>query len=514
MLNEKSENLDIVSLLLISLILLMAFEAFFAIPFTVIQALSPPDTSKLKAYFGDVPTDLIPYVRGKVGILGSTASLAFSLLIFYFLKNYSIQFFVPIIHRISRPLTHIKGGYLIFLSLLLGFILRTCWIYFFPAKPASDGAIYMNLAQRMANGEQYTIASTYAYWPPGYPIFLSFFFKIFGSNIKTIKLINISIYFLTFLIIYLLAKKIIGRKGAIIATLMLSIYPTHIALTGLPSKELLLCLILSSILLLHAYTLTIMSTKMRLVSYMALGLLVGSASLIQPACLLLIIVLTFSSYLSKTSSKSILLMSFLIILGMITIIIPWSIRNYKIFNSFVLISTNGGSNFYRANNPIATGKFMPRGAIDLSNLDELEQNEIGYRYALKWITDHPIDFIKLSFNKQIIFLGDDSGGIYASLHRGSLNISSMTYYIFKGLSNFYWLLIWIAITIALLLILEKKSKICLFYLYSLILIILYFFFIHSIFESSPKYHEPLIGLFRILASFVFNTVQSQDTESI
>lgn len=58
----------------------------------------------------------------------------------------------------------------------------------------------------------------------------------------------------------------------------------------------------------------------------------------------------------------------------------WTVRNCTIFGTLVIISTNGGDVFYRANNPLATGGFTPIGEKDLKVYkgDELLWNRMGY----------------------------------------------------------------------------------------------------------------------------------------
>ena len=40
-------------------------------------------------------------------------------------------------------------------------------------------------------------------------------------------------------------------------------------------------------------------------------------------------------------------------MAMLLAILPWTMRNKLVLHHFVLVSTNGGSIFYRANNPKA-----------------------------------------------------------------------------------------------------------------------------------------------------------------
>jgi hypothetical protein len=61
------------------------------------------------------------------------------------------------------------------------------------------------------------------------------------------------------------------------------------------------------------------------------------------------------------------------------VVAPWSIRNYRVFDAFVPISTNGGGVFYLANNPLATGHYTDIGEPDLTapKSDEVLWNRTG-----------------------------------------------------------------------------------------------------------------------------------------
>ena len=67
---------------------------------------------------------------------------------------------------------------------------------------------------------------------------------------------------------------------------------------------------------------------------------------------------------------------------------PWHIRNCIVFDGqFCGLTTSGGSVFYRANNPKATGLFIPEGVEPITHLPELEQNQIGFSLGKQWIRE-------------------------------------------------------------------------------------------------------------------------------
>ena len=89
-------------------------------------------------------------------------------------------------------------------------------------------------------------------------------------------------------------------------------------------------------------------------------------------------------------------------------VLPWTIRNYNQFDSFVLVSANSGFNFYVGNNPQATGEFQQGPstaesiAIDSARAtyfrehpSHVERDSYLFDVAKQWIIAHPFSALKL-----------------------------------------------------------------------------------------------------------------------
>ena len=80
-------------------------------------------------------------------------------------------------------------------------------------------------------------------------------------------------------------------------------------------------------------------------------------------------------------------------------IIPWTIRNYRIFHQFVLLNTNAGYAFYWANHPIFGTDFsneLPQGVTfsslipqELWGMDEASLEKELMRRSIQSILDDP-----------------------------------------------------------------------------------------------------------------------------
>jgi hypothetical protein len=105
------------------------------------------------------------------------------------------------------------------------------------------------------------------------------------------------------------------------------------------------------------------------------------ASLAQPSMLLFPIAMAVAIRAQCAQFRPLALRLAVITLAMAAVIAPWSMRNYSILKEFVVISTNGGDVFYRANNPLATGGYVQRGEKDL---DARSRRSRTLAWATNW----------------------------------------------------------------------------------------------------------------------------------
>lgn len=428
---------------------------------------------------------------------GATAVISFTA--FVLLTLGLVKLNIPSIFPAAPQNTATYAGCII----LIGVILRAVLAVALWPEQSSDSATYIQLAQNLIEKGEYTVAGTYAYWPPGLPLFYAVYFKYLSwidLNIF-IKLTNILLYVAISALAYLFSTRFLDRRSALFTLAILAIWPDYIALTLVASKEHFVILLL----LLAAFL--YQSTEKVSLNILIAGISLGLACLFQPGCLPFVAFFIFYEIVCGTSGLKSAGRLFVLILFMCIAISPWSYRNYQVLNEFVPISSNGGYNLYRANNPLATGGYTDRGEVDLSHLDELEQSKQGKELALKWIKEEPLDFFMLTLTKQYLFLGDNSSGVFAALKRG-LDWNGWKYNLPKLIANLYWILLWLIIAAGLV----KYFRYFLSpnYLILPAMCFLYFYFIHSIFESSSKYHVPGIAFLAIVAGHIVHLLTKKD----
>jgi hypothetical protein len=135
------------------------------------------------------------------------------------------------------------------------------------------------------------------------------------------------------------------------------------------------------------------------------GLLAGGATLVRPV-MLFFLALALPWMLRRRRPA----LAFAFVVGALAVILPWTARNYRVYDRFVLVASEGGVTFWTGNHPLARGdgdlaanpdlkraelEFRRRHAV--LTAEELEP--LYYRDALAYIADHPGWWITLLARK-------------------------------------------------------------------------------------------------------------------
>lgn len=401
------------------------------------------------------------------------------------------------LEKIGVRLAAIPRRRWLILLIVGGIAARIAWALLFPSPFTSDGWSYFDLAQRMAQGLTYqTPQGEWAIWPPGYPFLLLTFFQIVGISPWAVTAANLLLFVGTVLVVHALAFRMAGEAAARIATLLIAVWPNLIASAGVANKEGVIVFLLPAAILLYLVAGSSRSKASAVALRLAAGLVLGYSLLTQPAVMLVVFAFPIWELLLRVPLFRIAGRFALLLLGMAIVVLPWSFRNQRVLGRFVLVSTNGGSVFYRANNPLATGGWIAHGERRLTG-DELTQDRLGYQWGKEWILENPGPFLQLALRKQILFLGDDAMGIYDGLKRG-LKMNGPIYAGAKLVANAYWWGIWALVLLALL-VRPGWTRHPLALLFALVA--LYFWGIDSVFESGARHHMPLVGLLAVMAGW-------------
>jgi 4-amino-4-deoxy-L-arabinose transferase-like glycosyltransferase len=384
------------------------------------------------------------------------------------------------------------------------------------AVPTSDALTYLELAQRLSRGAAYVDGSgNRAFWPPGMPLYLAPFLAVLEHAKFAVIVANLLLYLVSAISLRSIVTRLADQQSAKLAVLLFTLWPNRLLVSGLAAKE---YLALAALLAGVALCMRALSTRGRSawLASVAAGAGFGVASLTQPGLMLLIFALPLMFRGWRDQASIGMLCARLAVVGIsaILLIAPWQVRNCMVFHrQFCGLSTNGGSVFYRANNPRATGLWVAEGEVPITHLPELEQNRVGYELGKKWIISHPASFLKLSGHKLIQFLGDDDYGAQFAVLMGdgeryeravahASRERLLAYHAATAISLAYWLLLLAACAHALrfatLLPPVQRER-----LVPLVYPLLYSAVVFSVFESGSRQHTIGAGLLIGIAAVPF-----------
>jgi 4-amino-4-deoxy-L-arabinose transferase-like glycosyltransferase len=354
------------------------------------------------------------------------------------------------------------NGNLLVTILLLAFILRLAWVLAVPTRPISDFHEFHRLAISLIDGQGYvsTSGEPTAYRPPGYPIFLTGIYSIFGVSDLAARLVNVLLGVLTCWLTYQLASELFDRRVGLVAGVLLALFPSMIAWTNiLATENLYLPILLAAILFfLRAVKPTPIQWHWLIMSGMLLGIgvLIRPATILFPAILVLSLILRnppilFTVQGIKQTGDTILI-GLMLSFAMLAAVLPWTFRNDLVFNRFVLVATEGGITFLSGHNERAlTNEYTLEGPVftqlDIENLDEIDRDKRAYQLGFEFIQHNPGYELRLLVHKFNNFYKDDVSGLTYNDLSAIQPLPAWLVMTTKGVAQVYYVLI-IALALA------------------------------------------------------------------
>jgi hypothetical protein len=241
-----------------------------------------------------------------------------------------------------------RTGLMLILLVLLALLARVAYISTLePEIFWYDGQEYQRLARGIMDQGAYLAedGSPTAFWPPGYPAFLA----ILGADVLLVRVVQALLGSLAVFLIFLLARRFLGHRQSLLAAALSAIYPLYIYTAGSFYPVALLTVLLTSVFILLLQS---VEKGGRFRAILA-GLLGGFASLTTaaalPAMALTIPWLWFEGNRNARGRGRGLSIVFALML--VLVVGGWTARNVSHFGRPVLVSLNGGYNFWLGNYP-------------------------------------------------------------------------------------------------------------------------------------------------------------------
>lgn len=290
---------------------------------------------------------------------------------------------------------------------LLALVVR-CWaVTFYPAEQVNDAADYHRLAADLSRGLGYVneAGGPTAWRPPGYPAFLAIIYSGFGVSVRAATLTQAVLGGLTVLLLAAFGALIIGRREALVATMLAAVYPSLFWLPRvLLSENLSLPLTLAA---LCAAAMLLRTEHLRWAC--ACGVLLGLCALVRGANLVVAAVLLAGMVLVAWKRgrrwRQLAAASALVCAGVALVLLPWTARNYRVFHQLVPVATQDGMGLYASYwPPMRDGKVIwgnlpgnedPAWAAATRAGDEATASKYLQSVTLERLREHPGHFFRV-----------------------------------------------------------------------------------------------------------------------
>lgn len=319
--------------------------------------------------------------------------------------------------RLLLRLHRVSGScWVLPIILAISFVVRLAWVLVFPTHPYADSEWYFRTGSELAAGYGFVYdlesSKPLAAWPIGYPLFLSLLFQVTGPSQNVAIAANVALSVLCVALMYFVSVRIFNRLIAVVSSSILALLPGMVVYCSLVSTDLLFMTLVTACFCIAVYG----TETRRSINALAVGLVSGLATLVRQTGLALFPVWGFVRWFGQRKGSSLGSWILVASLGTAAAVLPWTVRNYIHFGELILVSSNGGSNFWIGNNPRAFGGFMwPKDETNpLEALigDELQVNSKGYELGFQFIRENPLRALRLLPAKVFYMYNSNDFGLH------------------------------------------------------------------------------------------------------
>jgi 4-amino-4-deoxy-L-arabinose transferase-like glycosyltransferase len=214
--------------------------------------------------------------------------------------------------------------------------------------PVYDAQGYAEIAANLERGEGFTLgdaatqpASNYS---PGLPLFVAGVYDVAGGvHERTARLVLALLGALSVLFTYLIGRRLSGSLAGLIGAAAVAVYPALLEYQGMLMSEPLAATLLSGTVLAMLWA-DARGARVHARRWLLPGLLLGALALVRPEYLAIslpIAVVVFARG-GRDDWRASLVQALVMLVGLVVVVVPWTVRNEVALGRFVPISTGGG----------------------------------------------------------------------------------------------------------------------------------------------------------------------------
>ena len=302
-----------------------------------------------------------------------------------------------------------------------------------PVGLTGDEVRYVRAADQLHEGGGYGVGGRRdARWPPAYSFFLSWFLTENLSSILDLRAIDsrsliapqLALGTLLALLVMLLGRELFDSKSALLAGFLAAFYPTFVGYSHYFWSETLLLVLTTAALVLAIRA----ARNNGWLETVLAGLLFGAAGLTREIAILLVAGtgIWWSVTAPRVDRRKAAARALLMLACSGIVILPWTVRNYRLLNRIVPVSTVFWMGM-REGNTLQGGNWLHPDRQALTSFrarmasfaDEMEGVEFAREEALLLIEQEQPTWIfkKLARNTALLFSPDSF--VFKKISRGS-----------------------------------------------------------------------------------------------
>ncbi|MEW5795094.1 MAG: glycosyltransferase family 39 protein [Candidatus Zixiibacteriota bacterium] len=401
--------------------------------------------------------------------------------------------------RLDRYLVTSDKTRLLWQWLLVAFALRTFAVVVLPFNLWQDFQCYDELGWQWAtDGGYYNGAHLTAYWPPGYPFWLSRIYLVFGHVPVIGAIANIFLGTATVLLSYLLVRCLWGERIGRWSLLILALFPSQVLFANVLASEMLF-----TPLFLLALLLFVAGSRIR--HWWAVvclgGLFLGLATLTRTISAPFLCIVALYWFLESRSWRFAAARTVLGLAGFALVVTPWIIRNHHAVGRACL-STNTGINLFIGNQPSSGMGYNHHAALQFDLWDPSKEayvDSAASAQAWDYIREKPFAFLGRGVIKVMFFYAVDVDPLDYQLFRVAESGSGVGWLGLAVLTESWYLIVLLLAALALPVVI--RSRIHRNASTALVLLTVgYWTAVHFVFFSIGRFHFPIIPILAALAA--------------
>ena len=268
-------------------------------------------------------------------------------------------------------------------------------------RSTNDDYEFNVFAQNLAAGRGYVndqgLPSSFR--APGFSFFLAGLYFLAGTNYVLVFVSLCALGAVSCVLTWLLAREFFPENWARVAGVLSAVYLPHMYFATVLFSENLFVPLLTL-----GMWLTVRFLKGASTWYLAIaGMVFGLATLTRPFGLIFLPLFGVLVWFVRRPLPTRLVNVGVWTACFLVVMVPWTVRNYRVHGEFVLVATNGGSTFYGANNDrvVTERRYygywlstveLPQRDLVVAQPNELAHDDMEWKLGMDWVKSHPKQF--------------------------------------------------------------------------------------------------------------------------